>query len=53
MLKILKEENGMNENIENQQAWDCVAHFLDSLYQDMLNGRKTGEQFPCNTCIHN
>lgn len=37
---------------DEQLKWDCVAHFLNSLYQDMLHERKAGERPPCTRCIH-
>lgn len=40
--------------VQEQQAWDCIAHFLSSLYNAMINNRKVDEEkeFPCITCMY-
>ena len=36
--------------MEENEMWQCTAHWLSCLYQDFLNGRVAGEQIPCNSC---
>lgn len=51
--EIEKELNALEEETvpeENKLENICVFHWLDCLYQDFLNKRVAGEQFPCNSC---
>jgi hypothetical protein len=35
---------------EEERKWQCVAHWMDCLYQDFLQERIAGQEMPCSSC---